>query len=233
MTIEKFNHIHDRALHRKGSETELNKWLPDNPVGSAEFLVQSSDRFLSEMTRCIFQAGFVYRVINQKWPGFEEAFWGFDPQKMRLLSPEQLENLGKDERIVRNMQKILSVPKNAQFILDIEKENASFADFVWHWPKDNLHELLALMKKQGARLGGMTGQRFLRNMGLDTYVLTGDVILCLQTAGVDIPNNPTSKTALKAIQNAFNEWQQQSGLPMSFISRIGACSVGDNYQLES
>ena len=30
------------------------------------------------MTRAIFQSGFSWKVIEAKWPGFEEAFDGFD-----------------------------------------------------------------------------------------------------------------------------------------------------------
>jgi hypothetical protein len=81
------------------------------------------------------------------------------------------------------------------------------------------------MKKRGARLGGMTGQRVLRNMGKDTFVTTGDVVRCLQRAGVDLSEAPASKRELSLIQDAFNHWQKESGLPFSHISRIAALSI--------
>lgn len=229
--LQSFHDIQARAEQRKGGKAGLQQWLPT--LNSRQPKDFDDDRFLSCMTQCIFQAGFVYRVINQKWPQFEEAFWGFAPEKMVLLSPDHIDRLAKDARIVRNRQKILSVPANAQMILDTQKEYGRFADFIQQWPHDNLVELFTWLKKRGNRLGGMTGQRFLRHMGKDSFILTADVVQCLQLAGADIQDNPTSQRDLKAIQACFNEWQQQSGLSFVHISRIGACSVGKNYDLEN
>lgn len=184
-----------------------------------------NDRWLAEMTRCTFQAGFVWRVINQKWDDFEDVFFGFPPEKVILLSPEQIDRIASNPRIVRNRQKVLCVQANAQFILDISREYGSFGKFVAAWPTEDLIGLFTLLKKRGARLGGMTGQRVLRNMGKDTFIVTGDVVRCLQRAGVDIRDNPTSAREMKLIQGAFNIWREQSGRPVSHISRICAMSL--------
>ena len=235
--MDKFDRIYQRALKRKGGEEALQACLPKgssmgdnhnaNPLPDI-----SDDRALSEMTRAIFQAGFVYRVVNQKWPGFEQAFLGFDPKKIILLSPEQIEALSNDKRIVRNMQKILSVPQNAQMILDISAKVGSFALFLSDWPKSDQFGLHDYLKKNGSRLGGMTGQRVLRNLGWDSYILTADVITCMKDAGIDINDNPTSKRQLKDIQEAFNRWHDESGHSYVALSRICACSVGVNYPPE-
>jgi hypothetical protein len=82
-----------------------------------------------------------------------------------------------------------------------------------------------LLKARGSRLGGMTGQRVLRNMGKDTYIVTGDVVRCLRRAGVEIGENPTSKRELALLQDAFNRWHEESGLPYSHISRTCALSL--------
>ena len=74
-------------------------------------------------------------------------------------------------------------------------------------------------------MGGMTGQRILRNMGKDTFVITGDVTRCLQRAGADISGIPSSKRELTLIQAAFNNWHAESALPYSHISRICAYSL--------
>ena len=217
--------IHQRALRRKGGEEALQALLPD--VRSSRGLARVKDhRCLSEMTRCIFQAGFVWRVVNQKWAGFEEVFFGFPPDRIVMLSPEQIERIGQDERIIRNMQKVLSVQHNARYILDVGVEHGSFGRFLAQWPAEDLLGLLTHMKKQGSRLGGMTGQRVLRNLGKDTWIVTGDVVRCVQDAGVDIKDNPASARDMKLIQDAFNQWQQESGLPLAHLSRIAACSVG-------
>jgi len=222
-----FNTIYTRALKRKGSEQALQALLPE-VLPLHKIVNIGDDRFLAEMTRCIFQAGFVWRVINQKWPNFEQAFFKFDPQKMLLLSPDFIDKLSADKSIVRNRQKIISVPQNAQFIIDIQHEHGSFSQFIQQWPIQDLVGLYQLFKKRGCRLGGMTGPRVLRNFGIDSFLLTRDVVHCLQQSGLDIRDTPSSLTDLNKIQSLFNHWQQESGLSFTHLSRICACSVGEN-----
>lgn len=222
--MEKFFLIHQRALERKGGERALGQLMPT--VRSARALARTGDdRYLSEMTRCVFQAGFVWRVVNQKWDDFEDVFFGFPPDKIVLLSPDQIDRFSQNPRIIRNRQKVLSVQHNARYILEVAREHGSFGKFVSRWPGADLIGLFAHMKKHGSRLGGMTGQRVLRNMGKDCFVLTADVTRCLQRAGVDISDNPTSKRELALVQDAFNRWHEESALPYSHISRICACSM--------
>lgn len=222
--MQKFKTIHQLAADRHGGEKLLAKLMPK--TRSARALASTGDdRYLSEMTRCVFQAGFVYRVVNRKWDDFEDVFFGFPPDRIVMLSPEQLERFGQNKRIIRNMQKIVAVQHNAHFILDVAKEHGSFGKFISRWPLEDLIGLLLYMKKHGSRLGGMTGQRILRNMGKDTFILTGDVIRCLQRGGLDITETPNTQRELKLIQATFNQWHEETGLPYSHLSRICACSV--------
>ncbi len=182
--MEQFADIIDRAAERHGGRKALESMMPK--VRSARALsATNNDRWLAEMTRCVFQAGFVWRVINQKWDDFEDVFFGFPPDRVVMLSPEQIDKISQNPRIVRNRQKVLTVQHNAQFILDISKEHGSFGKFVSRWPEDDLVGLFTTLKKRGARLGGMTGQRVLRTLGKDTFILTGDVVKCLRRAGLD------------------------------------------------
>jgi 3-methyladenine DNA glycosylase Tag len=222
--MEKFEHIYHRAVERKGGEKALAALMPKVKTPRA-LAASKDDRWLSQMTHCVFQAGFVWRVVDRKWDDFEDVFFGFPPERIIMLSPEQIDRFASNPRIIRNRQKVMAVQDNAHFILDVTKEYGSFGKFVAKWPADDLIGLFEYMKKRGSRLGGRTGQRVLRNMGKDTFVLTGDVIRCLQGADVDITANPSSKTQLRHIQSAFNQWHEESSLPYSHISRICAMSL--------
>ena len=222
--MEKFEAIYQRACERKGGEAALAELMPK--VRSPRALsATKNDRWLAEMTRCIFQAGFVYRVVNHKWDDFEDVFFGFPPEKILMLSPDQIDRFAQNPRIIRNRQKVLSIQSNAQYILDVSKEHGSFGKFISRWPQDDLIGLFRHMKKGGSRLGGMTGQRMLRNMGKDTFVVTGDVVRCLRRAGVDITSTPNTQREMKLVQGAFNQWQLESGKLYSELSRISAMSV--------
>lgn len=222
--MEKFSAIYERACERKGGEDALARLMPK--VRSPRALAATkNDRWLSEMTHCIFQAGFVWRVVDRKWDDFEDVFFGFPPEKILMLSPDQIDRFAQNPRIIRNRQKVLSVQANAQYILDVSKEHGSFGKFISRWPENDLIGLFQHLKKGGSRLGGMSGQRVLRNMGKDTFVVTGDVVRCLRRAGVEIGENPSSQREMKLVQAAFTEWYEQAQLPYSHLSRIAACSI--------
>ena len=222
--MERFKSIYQRACERKGGESALEELMPS--TRSARAVAGTADaRFLAQMTRCIFQAGFVWRVVDQKWDDFEEVFFGFPPEKIVMLSPEQIDRFAQNPKIIRNRQKVLSVQANARYVLDVAREHGGYGKFVSRWPSQDLIGLFDHMKRNGSRLGGMTGQRVLRNMGRDTFVLTGNVIRCLQRAGADIKDSPGSKREMALIQATFNQWQQESEKSFAHISRICACSL--------
>ena len=185
------------------------------------------------MAKRIFSAGFVWSVIEKKWPGFEAAFLGFEPARLLLQPDEFWEGLAGDKRIVRNPQKIMAVRDNARFVADIAREHGSFGKFLAQWPASDQVGLLDLLGKRGARLGGRSGQYFLRFIGKDCFVTSADAVACLRDAGLDISENPTSKKDLKKIQDQFNAWAEETGLPLTHLSRICAMSIGENYDAEA
>jgi len=227
-----FRKIRERAAKRKGGEAALTKLLGQKPDNAALAEI-ADDRILSTMAQRIFSAGFVWRVIEAKWPGFEEAFLGFQPRTL-LFQPEDFWNeLTSDARIVRNGQKIMAVRDNAIFVERIAKEHGSFGKFLAAWPADDQIGLTTYLGKHGNRLGGATGQYFLRWLGWDTYILSRDMVLALRDAGLDIAETPGSKKDQQKIQDQINAWAKETGLPRMHISRILAMSIGENYSTET
>jgi 3-methyladenine DNA glycosylase Tag len=226
-----FKSIRARAAKRKGGDKALASLLP--PAPDAKKLARmKDDRVLAEMTKRIFSAGFVWSVIENKWPGFEEAFLGFEPKRLQFQSEDFWHELTRDQRIVRNGAKIMAVRDNAKFVTEIAGEHGSFGKFLAAWPSTDQVGLLEMLDKRGNRLGGNTGQYLLRFIGWDGFVLSRDVVACLRDAGLDIAENPTSKKDRRKIQDQFNAWARESGLPMLHMSRICAMSIGNNYDAE-
>ncbi|WP_286221520.1 DNA-3-methyladenine glycosylase I [Marinobacter apostichopi] len=218
-----FARIYQQAADRKGGEQALQALLP-SLAEPGQLAALDDDRYLSEITRCIFKAGFVWRVINRKWPDFEAAFDGFVPIYWQQVPPEVLEDLAQDVRIVRNMQKIRTVPDNARMIVDAAREHGSFGAFLSQWPSEDQVGLLLWLKRNGARLGGATAQYFLRNVGWDGFILSRDVLAGLRREEL-LDATPGSKKALTQAQEAFNRWHQETGLPYSHLSKILSCTV--------
>lgn len=227
-----FAAIRGRAERRKGGAEVVNGLLGAAKDNAAVAAI-SDDRILSTMTERVFAAGFVWRVIQQKWPGFEEAFLGFEPKALLFQPDDYWEGLASDERIIRNPQKIKATRENAAFVDRISSEHGSFGAFMAAWPADDQIGLMGFLGKHGARLGGNTGQYFLRWVGWDGFITSGDFVACLRDAGLDIAEKPTSKKDMTKIQGQVNAWAAESGLSRSHISRICAMSIGENYSAES
>jgi len=223
-----FSAIQQRAEQRKGGPAKLKKLLPD-VASKAQLKKLGDDRYLAMMTKCINQAGFSWKVIENKWPEFEEAFHGFNPRTLGLLSPEQWEAYTSDRRVVRNWQKIKALQENVFFVQDIARAHGSFGAWLADWPIEDQVGLMTHLKKQGSRLGGQTALWFLRRVGKDCFICARDVVTMLRSIGLDIAEQPSSKRDLLKVQAQFLEWHEETGLPLSHLSRIVACSVGENY----
>jgi len=225
MDIPPFAKIHEFACFHKGDAAAVKAALP-KIAAPGELEALGDDRFLSEITRCVFKAGFVWRIIERKWPDFEAAFDGFVPIYWQQVPPEVLENLARDERIVRNMQKIRTVPENARMIVEASQKHGGFGRFLAQWPSDDQVGLLVYLKKHGDRLGGASAQYFLRRVGWDGFILSTDVVTALKREGL-FDATPGSKKALTQAQQAFNAWHRETGLPYSHLSRILSFTVGE------
>ena len=223
--MQTYQAIFDRAAKRHGGAAALEAKLAESqPKSAAELAAIPDDRLLAEMTRRIFQAGFNWSVIENKWDGFEAAFEGFSVGRWAMASDDDLDALARDTRIVRNPQKIRTVRENAVFLSDLAKEHGSAARFFADFPVTDQVGLMDVLKKRGSRLGGTTAQYFLRFIGKDTFILSRDVTAALIDAGV-VDKPPTSAKALRAVQDAFNAWMEESGRPAAQISRTLALSA--------
>ncbi|RBP51540.1 DNA-3-methyladenine glycosylase I [Arenicella xantha] len=229
--MRKFKRIHEAAIKRKGGESKLAALL--TPVASSEQLLGVPDeRYLAQLTRCVFNAGFHWRVITAKWDGFEEAFEKFDIGRLLTKSPDEWEAYIEDTRIIRNWQKIQTVFENAVMVDEIAHEHGSFGKFFSEWPVSDQVGLMRYLHKQGSRLGGKTAQWFIRFTGKDSFMLTGDVVTALIANGLEINPNASSQRDLKKIQEAFNDWHHETGLPYTHLSKLLSYSVGDNVPVE-
>ncbi|MGA4530098.1 DNA-3-methyladenine glycosylase I [Ectopseudomonas chengduensis] len=215
--------LHEFCLNRFGSAKALEAMLPQ-PRSDAELRALSDDRYLSLISLRIFRAGLKHSLVDAKWPAFEEVFFAFDPEKVVLMGAERLENLMQDARLIRHLGKLKSVPRNAQFILDVRREKGSFGTLIADWPVSDIVGLWKYLAKHGSQLGGLSAPRFLRMVGKDTFVPTDDMVAALKAQGV-IDKAPTSLKDLAAVQAAFNQWQAESGRPLCQLSVMLAHTV--------
>jgi 3-methyladenine DNA glycosylase Tag len=236
--MESFNKIYNRACDRKGGvpaleillgKRILGKKLLDDSAAEQNVALLNDDRVLAAFTKQIFKSGFVWRVVENKWPDFENAFFNFNIEKVLMMPEEMLERKASDPKIIRNYNKVKTIKANAQMMFDVTLDkNISFAQFINDWPSSDIIGLWAFLKKHGQRLGGNTGPYALRLLGKDTFILSSDVEAYLRANKI-IDGGLQSKKSLTAIQNHFNDLQKESGYTLTQLSRLIAFASGDNY----
>jgi 3-methyladenine DNA glycosylase Tag len=86
--------------------------------------------YLDVLTRAVFQSGISWRVIEAKWPGTREALNEFDPERVADLTPDDVNRLAQDQRLIRNRRKIEATIANAQTILDLDREFHGFKRYL-------------------------------------------------------------------------------------------------------
>lgn len=218
-----FKEILQAAQKNVGGPAKLKARLP--AVKSAAALRRTpDDRHLSLMSLRIFQAGLKHSLVEAKWPAFEEAFLGFDPARVAAMPDEAVEALLKDARLIRHWGKLKSVPANAAAMCEIARAHGSFGRWLADWPNERVVELWDELAKRFAQMGGNSGPMFLRMAGKDTFILSEWVGKALvRWAGFAAP--PKGKKERAQAQAAINAWAEESGRPLSHVSRILAASV--------
>jgi 3-methyladenine DNA glycosylase Tag len=225
MNMRDFDRIAAVAAQNKSGIAALEELLAKTKSAPpAEIAAIPDDRLLSEMSRRIFQAGFSWKVVDDKWPAFEELFGGFDPRVCAALAEERFDALLKNRRIIRNAAKIGSITANASFILELAAGHGSAARLIADWPDSDYIGLLDLFEKRASRLSGQAAMRFLRSIGKPSFITTNAVMTALIREGVLIKPS-VGKRDMKTIQDTFNAWSAESGRDLTEISRILAMSV--------
>ena len=119
--------------------------------------------YLEVMTKAVFQSGMSWKVIEAKWDGFREAFAGFDAEKVAGFTPEDVDRLAQDTRIVRNRRKIQATVDNAVEMVALDREYKGFRNFLR--AQDSFDETVAALKDHFGFVGDTGSYYFLHVVG--------------------------------------------------------------------
>lgn len=94
--------------------------------------ISKDDNYIFEMLVLeSFQAGLSWNTILKKRENFREAFDNFDYKKISNYGENKIEELLKNEGIIRHILKINAVINNAKKFMEIQKEFGTFANYIW------------------------------------------------------------------------------------------------------
>ena len=112
-----------RARELAAPFEKLRDHAPDDPAF-----------FLEHLSRSVFEAGINRRVVEAKWDGIRQAFYGFDPARVTAMSPAEIAATESDARVIRNKAKIRATVENAREVLAILEEYGSIAGYLASFP---------------------------------------------------------------------------------------------------
>lgn len=90
----------------------------------------SLDDYLEVMSKAVFQSGMSWKVVEAKWPTTREAFHNFDVHQVANMNALDLEELGKDSRVIRNQRKLAAIVNNAQKMIALDQEYGTFQEYL-------------------------------------------------------------------------------------------------------
>ena len=124
---------------------------------------QSLADYFEVLTQAVFQSGMSWQVVKSKWDGFREAFFDFDPERVARLTPNQIDKLMRDPRIIRNTRKILATVDNADTMLSLDREHGGFKKYLRS--HGGFEETAADLKRQFQFVGDFGAYFFLYVVG--------------------------------------------------------------------
>ena len=108
--------------------SDLETEYHDNEWG----VVSTDDRHLFEMLILEgAQAGLSWSTILKKRESYQQAYYGFDPDRVARFTKRSVERLLGDPGIVRNRLKVEASIQNAKAYLEVQEEYGSFSEFIW------------------------------------------------------------------------------------------------------
>lgn len=137
------------------------------PYHDSEYGFPSGDEtvLFERLSLEIFQAGLSWLLVLQRRPGFNEAFKGFDVDRVARFGETDIARLLADPRVIRNRLKLEAIVENARRIKALRKSHGGFAAWLdAHHPLSR-PEWVKLFRKTFKFTGGEITGEFLMSLG--------------------------------------------------------------------
>ena len=127
----------------------------DDAVSTIPEVIEPNDLsgYFEVMTRAVFQAGVSWAQIARHWEAYRRAFAEFDPVRVASFDAIDVERVLSEPGILRMPRKVHATVKNAQALLDVQRESGSFATYLDSFP--TYAALARDMKKRFSFMGDM------------------------------------------------------------------------------
>jgi DNA-3-methyladenine glycosylase I len=121
--------------------------------------------YFEKLTQTVFQTGFSWKTVHDKWPNFQAAFDGFDIDRVASYDERDVERLLADEGIVRNGRKLQGTIDNARILQSLIAQHGSVHDYLRSLDNLSWKERRKTLSKTFKYFGPTGVYFFLRSVG--------------------------------------------------------------------
>ncbi|MHA2102959.1 MAG: DNA-3-methyladenine glycosylase I [Candidatus Hodarchaeales archaeon] len=113
----------------------------------------SDEGYFEFLTKAVFQAGFSYKVVEQKWPDITEVFENFNFSSIAHWDEEKILDVVQSPKIIRNMKKVRGIVYNAQIFIELVNQYESIEKYLASFRDKSYNERSSKLAKQFKWLG--------------------------------------------------------------------------------
>ena len=229
-----FKTIRARAAKRKGGEAALASLLPKVPepqgAGQARRRPHAGGDGQARLL-----GGLRVERHRQEVAGLRGRPSSASSRSGCCSSPTSSgRGLAGDKRIVRNPQKIKAVRDNARFVADIAARARQLRQVPRPSGRPTTRSACSSCSPSAAR--GSAAAPASTSCASSARTASSPrptwSPACATPASTSPRARPPRRTCAK-IQDQFNAWAKETGLPLTHLSRICAMSIGENYDAET
>jgi len=119
------------------------------------------------LSKAVFNAGFSYQVVNNKWEDIKEVFYDFEPKIISNWTVDEISKALNSPKIIRNSRKITIIVSNANVFLDLLNKYKTFENYLKSFRDKPYEEKQKILSKQFKWLGPTGAHFFLWSIGED------------------------------------------------------------------
>jgi len=119
------------------------------------------------LSKAVFNAGFSYQVVNNKWEDIKEVFYDFEPKIISNWTVDEISKALNSPKIIRNSRKITAIVSNANVFLDLLNKYKTFENYLKSFRDKPYEEKQKILSKQFKWLGPTGAHFFLWSIGED------------------------------------------------------------------
>lgn len=117
------------------------------------------------LSKAVFNAGFSYQVVRNKWKGTMEVFHEFEPEIISKWTNDEILIALSSPKIIRNSRKVIAIVSNAKVFLKLIGKHGSFENYLNSFRDNSYEEKQKVLSKQFKWLGPSGAHFFLWSIG--------------------------------------------------------------------